>query len=247
VVFTCGLRGLCCSMSRSPAPGRPALRPAWRRAAQPDPGAVRASAPRCTPRTAASMSRASMTTCSTSSPGSANSSAGSAPTREVPRVSRYRHFHTPPGFSPFEAVRFQPTLEFNGIGGGYQGEGTKTVIPSKAFVKISCRLVPNQEPAKIKRAADRTIRERVPADVKVRIVDQHEGDPLRRGAARPVEHPEGPVARARARLPRRRQGGGGGLRPPARSICARAAACRSSPTSSVPGSIRHDGTLPAGR
>jgi acetylornithine deacetylase/succinyl-diaminopimelate desuccinylase-like protein len=86
-------------------------------------------------------------------------------------------FHTAPGFSPFEAVRFQPTLEFNGIGGGYQGEGTKTVIPSKAFVKISCRLVPNQTPAKIRELLYRTIRERMPADVNYRIIDQHEGTP----------------------------------------------------------------------
>jgi acetylornithine deacetylase/succinyl-diaminopimelate desuccinylase-like protein len=86
-------------------------------------------------------------------------------------------FHTPPGFTPFEALRFQPTLEFNGIGGGYQGEGTKTVIPSEAFVKISCRLVPNQEPDKIKRLVMDAIRSRVPKGVKVRFVDQHKGDP----------------------------------------------------------------------
>src|SRR6266542_4342125 len=86
-------------------------------------------------------------------------------------------FHTPPGFSPFEALRFQPTLEFNGIGGGYQGEGTKTVIPSKAFAKISCRLVPNQEPDKIKKLVIDTIRTRTPKGVKVDFVDQHKGDP----------------------------------------------------------------------
>jgi acetylornithine deacetylase/succinyl-diaminopimelate desuccinylase-like protein len=86
-------------------------------------------------------------------------------------------FHTPPGYTPFEAIRFLPTLEFNGIGGGYQGEGTKTVIPSKAFVKISCRLVANQVPGKIRQLLYRTISERMPKDVTFRIVDQHEGTP----------------------------------------------------------------------
>jgi acetylornithine deacetylase/succinyl-diaminopimelate desuccinylase-like protein len=98
-------------------------------------------------------------------------------------VEKYREFlgipafHTPPGYTPFEAIRFLPTLEFNGIGGGYQGEGTKTVIPSKAFVKISCRLVANQSPGKIRQLLYQAIRERMPKDVTFRIIDQHEGTP----------------------------------------------------------------------
>jgi acetylornithine deacetylase/succinyl-diaminopimelate desuccinylase-like protein len=86
-------------------------------------------------------------------------------------------FHTAPGFSPFESVRFQPTLEFNGIGGGYQGEGTKTVIPSRAFAKISCRLVPDQQPDEIKRILIDAIRARTPKGVRIEFVDQHKGDP----------------------------------------------------------------------
>lgn len=86
-------------------------------------------------------------------------------------------FYTHKGFTPFEATRFLPTLEFNGIGGGYQGEGTKTVIPSKAFAKISCRLVANQDPAKIRALLYRTIAERMPKDVSFRLVDQHSGMP----------------------------------------------------------------------
>ena len=86
-------------------------------------------------------------------------------------------FYTTPGFSPFESARFQPTLEFNGIGGGYQGEGTKTVIPSKAFAKISCRLVPNQQPDKIKKLVMDAIRARTPKGVKLEFIDQHKGDP----------------------------------------------------------------------
>jgi acetylornithine deacetylase/succinyl-diaminopimelate desuccinylase-like protein len=86
-------------------------------------------------------------------------------------------FYPTPGFSPFESARFQPTLEFNGIGGGYQGEGTKTVIPSKAFAKLSCRLVPNQKPDQIKRLVTDAIRARLPKGIKVEFVDQHKGDP----------------------------------------------------------------------
>lgn len=86
-------------------------------------------------------------------------------------------FHTTKGYTPFEATRFMPTLEFNGIGGGYQGEGTKTVIPSKAFVKISCRLVPNQNPDKIRQLVYQAVRDRMPKDVAYEIVDQHGGLP----------------------------------------------------------------------
>lgn len=86
-------------------------------------------------------------------------------------------FHPHKGFTPFEATRFLPTLEFNGIGGGYQGEGTKTVIPSKAFAKISCRLVANQNPEKIRALLYKTIHERMPKDVTFRLIDQHSGTP----------------------------------------------------------------------
>lgn len=86
-------------------------------------------------------------------------------------------FHVPPGYTPFEAIRFLPTLEFNGISGGYQGEGPKTVIPTKARVKISCRLVPRQEPEKIKERVFAAIRSRAPAGLKLKITPQHDATP----------------------------------------------------------------------
>jgi hypothetical protein len=67
-----------------------------------------------------------------------------------------------------------PTLEFNGIGGGYQGEGTKTVIPSRAFAKISCRLVANQNPARVRELVFKAVRERMPGDVTFELVEQHD-------------------------------------------------------------------------
>ncbi len=86
-------------------------------------------------------------------------------------------FHTPPGFTPFEAIRFLPTLEFNGMSGGYQGEGTKTVIPSKASVKVTCRLVPQQTPAKMQALVFKAIRARCPQGVKMKITEQHAATP----------------------------------------------------------------------
>ena len=100
-----------------------------------------------------------------------------ADTEEYRKFLGIPAFHTPPGYTPFEAIRVLPTLEFNGIGGGYQGEGSKTVIPSKAFVKISCRLVANQTPDKIRALLYKAIRERMPKDVTFEIIDQHTGTP----------------------------------------------------------------------
>lgn len=88
-----------------------------------------------------------------------------------------KEFHAPTGYTPFEAIRFLPTLEFNGFSGGYQGAGTKTVIPSKASVKITCRLVPNQTPDNVKEAIFKTIRERCPKGVTLTIEEQHHATP----------------------------------------------------------------------
>ncbi len=86
-------------------------------------------------------------------------------------------FHTVPGFGPFEAVRFQPTLEVNGIGGGYQGEGSKTVIPARAFAKLSCRLVPDQDPHEVWRIVERALHARCPKGVRLRTTLGHAGRP----------------------------------------------------------------------
>ena len=87
------------------------------------------------------------------------------------------NFYTAPGYSALEAVRFGPTLDFNGIGGGYQGEGSKTVIPSKAFAKITMRLVPDQKAEVIRDLLEKTLRHRCPQGVTLEFGVKEGGSP----------------------------------------------------------------------
>jgi acetylornithine deacetylase/succinyl-diaminopimelate desuccinylase-like protein len=69
------------------------------------------------------------------------------------------------GFSIIEQLWTRPTLELNGVWGGYQGEGAKTVIPSKAYAKFSTRLVPAQDPRRIAKLVEKHIRKLLPKSV----------------------------------------------------------------------------------
>jgi acetylornithine deacetylase/succinyl-diaminopimelate desuccinylase-like protein len=69
------------------------------------------------------------------------------------------------GFTIVERLWTRPTLELNGIWGGYQGEGAKTVIPSKAYAKFSTRLVPDQDPHKIAKLVEKHVRKLLPKSV----------------------------------------------------------------------------------
>lgn len=81
------------------------------------------------------------------------------------------------GYSIVERLWTRPTLELNGIWGGYQGEGAKTVIPSKAYAKFSTRLVPNQDPDKIARLVEKHIRKLLPKTVKMNFQILSTGKP----------------------------------------------------------------------
>ncbi|MEO5719827.1 MAG: dipeptidase [Chthoniobacterales bacterium] len=79
------------------------------------------------------------------------------------------------GFSTIERLWARPTAEINGIGGGYQGKGTKTVIASHAMAKLTFRLVPNQDGAKILKLVRKHLEKHLPPGVTMEIIDGHSG------------------------------------------------------------------------
>jgi acetylornithine deacetylase/succinyl-diaminopimelate desuccinylase-like protein len=81
------------------------------------------------------------------------------------------------GYTTNERTGIRPTLEVNGIWGGYTGEGAKTVLPSKAFAKISCRLVPNQNSHNITDLLIAHLHKIAPAGVTVKAALHHGGEP----------------------------------------------------------------------
>jgi acetylornithine deacetylase/succinyl-diaminopimelate desuccinylase-like protein len=81
------------------------------------------------------------------------------------------------GFSPLEQRSARPTLEINGLTSGYQGEGSKTIVPASATAKITMRLVPNQNPKRILQWVTRYLRRICPPSVKLRIETGHGAEP----------------------------------------------------------------------
>lgn len=89
------------------------------------------------------------------------------------------------GYTALERLWARPTLDCNGVGGGFQGEGAKTVIPSEAFAKLSCRLVPKQTPADITRKLTDALYALAPEGVTVEVKDLQGGE----GILTPLDSP----------------------------------------------------------
>lgn len=81
------------------------------------------------------------------------------------------------GYTTIERTGIRPTLDVNGIWGGYTGEGAKTVLPSKASAKISMRLVPNQDSNEITELFTKHFQSIAPSSVKVKVTAHHGGQP----------------------------------------------------------------------
>jgi acetylornithine deacetylase/succinyl-diaminopimelate desuccinylase-like protein len=89
------------------------------------------------------------------------------------------------GYSALERTWARPTLELNGVWGGFQGEGTKTVIPSEAHAKITCRLVEKQDPEKILELIEQHVKNHTPVGVTVTMTRFDKGRPF----ITPFDHP----------------------------------------------------------
>jgi len=111
---------------------------------------------------------------------------------EVRRKLNIDAFFGEPGYTPLERAWTRPTLEVNGIWGGFQGEGVKTVLPSEAHAKITCRLVANQRPERIAQLVKAHVERHTPPGVRVKTTI------LENGALpylMPADHPGNLAAR----------------------------------------------------
>ena len=81
------------------------------------------------------------------------------------------------GYTSNERISARPTVELNGIGGGYQGQGTKTVLPKEAFAKLTFRLVPDQLPGDVLKKVSAHLRSHCPPGVRLEIIEGHSGEP----------------------------------------------------------------------
>lgn len=95
------------------------------------------------------------------------------------------------GYSTLERVWTRPTLDCNGISGGHQGAGAKTIVPARAMAKVSCRLVADQEPEDIYEKVARHVQTLAPPGVRVRTVLLHGGRPY----VAPTGHPVFEIAK----------------------------------------------------
>jgi len=82
------------------------------------------------------------------------------------------------GYSTLQRQWIRPTCDINGIVGGYTGKGAKTVIPAHASAKVSFRLVPNQNPEKITRSLEKWVRDQLPPDCRLDMIDHGSGRPF---------------------------------------------------------------------
>lgn len=82
------------------------------------------------------------------------------------------------GYTTIERTGVRPTLDVNGIWGGYIGEGAKTVLPSKAYAKLSTRLVPNQNSDKITKLLEDYLTKAAPKSINIKVTPHHGGEPV---------------------------------------------------------------------